>query len=149
MLNPGRIKLMTALAMYETGEGKKDIKISSYAKNDYVSLHVLTTVIAVTVAYLLIAIIFCALFMGLVVNSMNMTTLYLYGMIALVVYAIIVIVTIIYGRIYYSKKYKLAKLHTKSFYKGLKSIENMYHIEEQNKQDSIDINDLRKQLKGE
>ncbi len=45
---------MTKLALYETGEGREDIRLSKYYKTDYVRLQILKTLLAVTVGYILI-----------------------------------------------------------------------------------------------
>ena len=39
MLDRGKVKLMTKLALYEQTQGKEDFKISEYYRKDYVGLH--------------------------------------------------------------------------------------------------------------
>ena len=45
MLDEQKIKLMTKLAFYEKREGKEDFKISEYYRKDYVSLHVICSIL--------------------------------------------------------------------------------------------------------
>lgn len=54
MLNENKVKLMTKMAIYEKNEGRKMIKTAKFFKSDYVSLGVLKTVIASSVAFILI-----------------------------------------------------------------------------------------------
>ena len=49
MLDEQKIKLMTKLAFYEKTQGKEDFKISEYYLNDYTSLHVICSILWVTV----------------------------------------------------------------------------------------------------
>ena len=56
MLNNRKIRLMTKLAIFETKEGKEDIRLSKYYKTDYVRYQVLKSGLSTTVGYLLILI---------------------------------------------------------------------------------------------
>ena len=51
MLDEQKIKLMTKLAFYEKTQGKEDFKISEYYRKDYTSLHVICSILWVTVGY--------------------------------------------------------------------------------------------------
>ncbi len=53
MINQDKIALMTKLAIYEENEGKKNIPLGKYYKEDYVSLHMVNTVIIATFSYIL------------------------------------------------------------------------------------------------
>lgn len=149
MLNISRIKLMTALAMYETGEGKKDLKICSYNKRDYVSLHLLTTIILVTIAYLVCVGIAGIVFLGIFAGGFNLSSFYGYGIVCGVIYIVLLIICIIYANVYFGKKYVKAKAHVKSFYKGLRHMQKMYQGELQAMENDKTIAGLRKQIEGD
>ena len=53
MINEKKVKLMTKMALYDTYEGKKDILLNEYYRKDYVSYHVITTILWVTLGYIL------------------------------------------------------------------------------------------------
>ena len=53
MLNEERIILMTKLASYEKGEGKESMAIGKYFRGDYISQHLLKSVILATIAYVI------------------------------------------------------------------------------------------------
>ena len=54
MINNLKGRLMTRTAMYEKHECSNDIYKAKYYKSDYVGLHMWTTAIAVTIAYIII-----------------------------------------------------------------------------------------------
>ena len=54
MLNEEKVILMTRLASYEAGEGKKYVAIAKYFRSDYISLQVLKSVISGTIAFFVI-----------------------------------------------------------------------------------------------
>jgi uncharacterized membrane protein len=54
MLNTDKIRLMTKLALYETKEGKEDIRLSKYYKTDYVRYQVIKSILCATFGYALI-----------------------------------------------------------------------------------------------
>ena len=51
MLNEERIILMTRLASYEKREGKESMTIGKFFRGDYISFHLLKSVIMATIAY--------------------------------------------------------------------------------------------------
>ncbi|MBQ9143218.1 MAG: hypothetical protein IJX63_15735 [Lachnospiraceae bacterium] len=51
MINEERIVLMTKLTSYEKREGKESMAIGRYFRGDYISLHLLKSVILATIAY--------------------------------------------------------------------------------------------------
>ena len=54
MLNKERIRQMTALARYEQEDGKKELKISRYYRNDYIGLMLLKNFFLTTIGYFLV-----------------------------------------------------------------------------------------------
>ncbi|MCQ2538789.1 MAG: hypothetical protein MJ124_10345 [Lachnospiraceae bacterium] len=53
MLSEERIKLMTRLASYDSGEGKKNLAIAKFFRSDYIGLQILKAVICATIAYMI------------------------------------------------------------------------------------------------
>lgn len=51
MLNEERIRLMTKIAIYESGEGKENIPVTHYYRTDYVALTMIKSVILGTLTY--------------------------------------------------------------------------------------------------
>ena len=51
MVNEDRIKLMTRMAAYEKDEHKKNKKIVSFFKSDYISMQILKSIVYTTIAF--------------------------------------------------------------------------------------------------
>ena len=51
MIKEEKVILMTRLASYESGKGKKDINILNYFRGDYIGFQILKSVIAATVSF--------------------------------------------------------------------------------------------------
>ena len=49
-----KVKVMTKIAMYEQGEGKKYLPISKYYRSDYIGLALIKNFFLVTIGYLLV-----------------------------------------------------------------------------------------------
>ena len=54
MLNEDRVILMTRMAAYEAGEGKKHMNVVRFFKGDYVAVGILKAIVCATVSYALI-----------------------------------------------------------------------------------------------
>ena len=54
MLDERKVKLMTQLALYDQTQGKEDFKISEYYRKDYAGVHILYTVLAAVVGYVVV-----------------------------------------------------------------------------------------------
>lgn len=53
MLNEERVILMTKMASYEEGEGKRNMSLGRYFRGDYISIQLLRAFFSSTIAYLL------------------------------------------------------------------------------------------------
>ena len=51
MINQEKVRDMTRMAAYENGDGEKEIRISTYRKQDYVALQLIKAFFFGTVAY--------------------------------------------------------------------------------------------------
>ena len=51
MLNEQRIILMTRLASYEKGEGRRNVKIGNYFRSDYIAIQILKSVVSATLVF--------------------------------------------------------------------------------------------------
>ncbi len=55
MINEKKVAVMTRMAAYEAGEGRKDETVCSYFRSDYVGLQLVKTWLATTAAYAILA----------------------------------------------------------------------------------------------
>lgn len=115
MLDERKVKLMTRLAMYEETQGKEDFQISGYYKQDYIGMHIISSVIWVTIGYAaLTALIVLASFSALMSSWSNSMVLML-GLILVVGYlGLLIIYGIISGSIY-GKKYRDARMRVRRY----------------------------------
>ena len=75
MINQEKVALMTKLAIYEENEGRKNIPMGKYYKDDYVSLHMVNTVIVATFSYVLVI---AAIVFAHIEQMMVLMVIYLY-----------------------------------------------------------------------
>lgn len=54
MLNEERVILMTRMASYEKGEGRKNVKIGNYFRSDYIAAQVLKAIICAILSFLIV-----------------------------------------------------------------------------------------------
>lgn len=129
MLNNKKIRLMTRLAIFETKEGKEDIRLSKYYKTDYVRLQVLKSIISTTVGYLLIlALIFLYKSEYIIKNAVSLD----YKTIGSYILGIYIILITIYGLgslAWFSLKYEASRKKLTRYFKLLKRMKNIYKEE--------------------
>lgn len=130
MLNIRKTRLMTKLALYETGKGKEDIRLSKYYKSDYVRLQILKTILAVTVGYLLILLL-VALYKSeyLIAQAVNLDYKAI-GTTILVIYVVLLTIYIVGAIIGYSIKYDLSRGKLTRYFRMLKVMKKIYREEE-------------------
>ena len=106
MINPKKVRLMTKLAVYEEGPGKKDLRINGYSKRTYVNIKQLESVIAITAAYILAMVLYC---FGIYTDIMSRGLSFPYQKYivhAVILYVIIVVLDIVCIRRYYTRVYE-------------------------------------------
>lgn len=126
MLNEERVILMTRMASYEKGEGRKNVRIGNYFRSDYIAIQVLKSIVCSTIAF--------GIVFGLyVLYNLDelMQELYTMDLIAFITNIIVdyAIVVIGYGVITYivsSWRHAAAKKSLKKYYHNLKKLSSMY-----------------------
>ena len=103
MINEEKVIMMTKLASYESGEGKKDISILNYFRNDYIGFQLLKSVISATISFLAIFAVYAFYNFENIMQD--------YGVISYVVYA---------------NRYNKAQKHLRTYYANLKRLASMY-----------------------
>lgn len=126
MLNEERVIMMTHMASYESGEGKKNVKIGSYFRSDYIAVQILKSLICGTVAF---AVVF-ALYVFYDFEAF-MQNLYKVDLIALAkkiltYYAVTVACYGVATYIVCTYRYAAAKHSLKKYYHNLKKLNSLY-----------------------
>ena len=134
MLNESKIKMMTKMAAYEKHEGREDIAICRYFKSDYVSLGVLKTGIAITLAYLVCAALYFVCHIDEYLR--NLANLDFNGIVVGLgkYYIITLIIFSVMAFVIYYVRYEKAKKNIRAYEKRLKKLEKFYKNEERNKE---------------
>lgn len=130
MLNEKKVALMTKMAIYEQGEGKRSLPMSKYYRSDYISLRIINTVIVTTVAFFLIAGLAILVNVEKLLDELVSMDLMKIGKNILIAYIIVIIFQTAMTYIVYSYRFK-------KYRKGLNeyngSLKKLYTI---NKQES-------------
>ena len=130
MLNNRKIRLMTKLAIYEKREGKEDLKLSKYYKTDYVRYHILKTIVAVTVGYLLIlAMIVLYQSEYLIREAVNLNY-YEIAKFVIGVYILILTVYIAASLLGYSLYYTVSRKRLAKYFRMLRRLRTIYREED-------------------
>ena len=130
MINENKVAVMTRMAAYEAGDGKKTQTICSYFRGDYVGFQMLKTWIAVTVAFCIM----CGIYLLFQMDSIMMD-FYSIDLLALAkrfvfAYVILCAVYLIAAFIIAQRRYGLALRATVRFGKELEELDGDSEEEE-------------------
>ena len=132
MLNEERVKHMVKLALYETKNGTEELKTSSYYKRDYISVHVLWSLLMITVAYVLLVALLMISFMSVLIENFHIALVVVLGVIVIAIYVGLLITYMMVTRKLYKKKHADAYHRVKQFKEDLIELELMYGKEDIN-----------------
>jgi hypothetical protein len=91
MINEEKVKIMTKLAMYEKGEGKKHLPISRYYRSDYIGLALIKNFFLVTIGYGLILTVLAVYFSEYLMSNIHKMDLVVAGAYVIGGYIIVLI----------------------------------------------------------
>lgn len=130
MIDPKKVRLMTKLAVYEEGPGKKDLKINGYSKKTYVNIKQLESIIAVTVSYILGMLLYCfGIYTDIISRGLGFPY-QKYIVHAIILYFLLIIIDILCTRRYYTKVYNKMKEDIKQYDHNLYRLEKYIQKEE-------------------
>ena len=134
MLNEERIILMTRMAIYESGEGKKNGAIGSYFRGDYISLQVLKSIISATLSFLLVVAVIFLYNLNTIMDGLYEIDLLGVARKIIIAYIVVVVVYAVISYCIYSYKYGKARKKQKAYAGHLRRLAEMYQKEAKNKQ---------------
>lgn len=126
MLNEERVILMARMASYEKGEGRKNRKIGSYFRSDYIAVQILKSVICATIAFVVIFGLYLLYNVDELMQQLYTMDLFAFAKTVLIYYGAAVAG---YGVITYaacSWRYARAKRSLKNYYHNLKKLNSLY-----------------------
>lgn len=129
MLNEERIKLMTKMASYEANEGKRNVSIGSYFRGDYISIQVIKSIFAATIAFAVCFALFIFYDFELFMSDVYKMDLLGFGKNVLIAYVVFVAAYAIISYIIYTHRYSKARRSLKMYYNNLKKLAYLYDKE--------------------
>ena len=130
MLNANKIRWMTRASIYEKEEGREDLARNTFFASDYVRYCLLRNFISVTLAAILIIMLYLLCRIEYVMTLAAEMNLWPFVRSVLTVYLIAVAVYTIIGLIVYSWQYVQSRRRVKKYYRMLKLIEKYGKEEE-------------------
>lgn len=123
MINEEKVKIMTKIAMYEQGKGRRYLPVSKYYRSDYIGLALIKNFFLVTIGYAL-AIAAVAVYFG----EYLMENIHKMNLVSMGIYIIVVYSVLTY--IQYSVRYYKAKKSVREYYSQLTELSKIYVREE-------------------
>ena len=121
MINEEKVKIMTKLAMYEQGKGRKYLPVSKYYRSDYIGLALIKNFFLVTIGYCL-SVAAVAVYFG--------EYLIMLGVYIVIGYLIVLVAYSVLTYIQYSVQYYRAKKSVREYYSQLTELNKIYAREE-------------------
>jgi hypothetical protein len=122
MINEDRVILMTKLASYESGPGKKNVAISNYFRGDYIGFQILQSIISATLAFAIVVGIYLFYHFEDLMLEIYQMDLMAIGKDALKYYLITVVLYCVLSYIVYSYRYHKARKSLKNYYHNLRKL---------------------------
>lgn len=126
MLNEERVILMTKLASYEAGEGKKSVAIGNYFRSDYIGWQVLKSIISATIAFVVVFAMYIFYDFEVFMIDIYKMDLLEFGKRILFTYAGFVGGYAVLSYIVYAYRYSRARKSLRLYYMNLKKLSSMY-----------------------
>ena len=128
MLNEERVILMTKLASYEAGEGRKNVAIGSYFRSDYIGWQVLKSIISASIAFVVVFAMYIFYDFEMFMADIYKMDLLEFCRSVLIWYAAVVGGYAVLSYIIYTYRYSKARKSLRIYYRNLKKLSNMYDL---------------------
>ncbi len=127
MLSEERIILMTRMASYEQGEGKKNVKIGNYFRSDYITVQVLKAIISAVLAFFIMFGIYMLCNFEEFMKNLYEMDIFAFARQILIYFCAMVGGYAVLTYIVCTWKYASAKKSLKCYYHNLKKLGSMYN----------------------
>ena len=126
MVNEDKVILMTKLAAYEQGEGKKYTSIAGYFRTDYVSSYLLGAVVAGTLAFAAVLGVFVFYDFETIMENIYETDFLAVGKKIGTIYLIFMGIYLVFSYVLALYRFSKAKGSLRTYYNNLKKLEKYY-----------------------
>ena len=130
MINEEKVKIMTKIAMYEQGSGRKYLPISRYYRSDYIGLALIKNFFLVTIGYILVIAAVSVYFGEDLLENKHKMNLMAAGAYIIIGYIVVLAAYSVVTYIQYSVRYYRAKKSVKQYYGALTELSRIYTREE-------------------
>ena len=105
------------------------MKVSTYFKNDYISLNLLFTFLWTTISYAILAVLLGLSYMDLLLENLTLQKMIYIGVAVVGAYVVLITVTLILAGQYYKKKHLKARKPMKVYRAHLDTLDRLYEQE--------------------
>ena len=144
MINEEKVKIMTKLAMYEQGKGRKYLPVSKYYRSDYIGLALIKNFFLVTIGYCLSVAAVAVYFGEYLLENIHKMNLIMLGVYIVIGYLIVLVAYSVLTYIQYSVQYYRAKKSVREYYSQLTELNKIYAREEKKSSDRGNAGGYRK-----
>ncbi len=126
MINEEKVILMTKLASYESGRGKRNMNVLNYFRNDYIGFQIFKSVIAATISFFAVFAVYVFYNFETLLQDIYKMDLMAFGKTIVILYLCVVGAYGVISYVVYASKYAKAKKSLKVYYASLKKLAGMY-----------------------
>jgi hypothetical protein len=126
MLNKDRVMLMTRMASYEAGEGKKHMDVVRFFKGDYIAIGIIKAIICATLSFGLILGLYIYYNFDVFMANMYDMDILAFVKDILIRYAWFTGVYVLITYIVCTIRYNISRRKLKRYFKNLKVLKRMY-----------------------
>ncbi len=135
MLNVEKVRIMTRLAAYEKGEGKRYLPISRYYRTDYIGLALIKNFFLVSIGYVVLVGMVALYFLEELLENIHKMDLIKLGGEVIIGYIVLLITYSVLVYVIQTVRYSRAKKSIKNYYMLLGRLTKIYAKEEKRVQD--------------
>ena len=134
MIDEQRVRRMARMAAYEETDGRKDQRITSYFRADYLTRQILITLLCDTIAFLIAAALYAVYHFETLIIDIYDSDLRLLVMNILMIYLVFMVFMIAVTIMVYMARYSRARAHIGAYYHDLGKLSSEYRKDQQGEQ---------------
>ncbi|MCI6812463.1 MAG: hypothetical protein PUI41_11555 [Lachnospiraceae bacterium] len=130
MINEKRVKLMTRMAAYEDGEFRRHKAVIGFFRSDYISLQMVKTVIATTIAYAILFGLYLMYDFEKFMKEIYQMDVFQFIKTVVILYLVMLAVFMLITYVVSLYRYNRSLQSTRLYYGNLKKLSQFYQEEE-------------------
>lgn len=130
MINEKRVKLMTRMAAYEDGEFRRHKAVIGFFRSDYISLQMVKTVIATTIAYAILFGLYLMYDFEKFMKEIYQMDVFQFVKTVVILYLVMLAVFMLITYVVSLYRYNRSLQSTRLYYGNLKKLSQFYQEEE-------------------